>query len=249
MKISLITVVYNGEAFLSDCIQSVANQTYQNLEYIVIDGLSTDKTVSIIESNKNHVSQFISEKDDGLYDALNKGISLATGDIIGILNSDDMLATNNILDQVAQVFFKDDTIDGVYGDLNYIHPFTKKVVREWKSKPASFKDVESGWMPAHPTLYLKKELFEHYGKYALDMGTAADYDLILRFFHTHKINAAYLPSLMVNMRMGGVSNKTIKNILLAVKNDLRALFRNKIPNPFRVLLRKKLSKISQFKQF
>ena len=247
MKISIITVVYNADTFLKDCIQSVMEQTYSNIEYIVVDGGSTDNTISIVESYGALISHFISEKDGGLYDAINKGIKIASGDVIGILNADDMLASEKAIEQVAKAFEQDINTEGVYGDLNYVHPTKMRVVRAWKSKKANFKDIESGWMPAHPTLYLKKMLFEKYGNYALDMGTAADYDLIIRFFHKHKVSTAYLPYLMVNMRTGGVSNKSIKSLLLALVNDYKALKRNKIPNPLMVLLKKKFAKLSQFR--
>lgn len=247
MKISIITVVYNADTFLKDCIQSVIEQTYSNIEYIVVDGGSTDNTISIVESYGALISHFISEKDGGLYDAINKGIKLATGDVIGTLNADDVLADQNIIEQVVRAFKQNANIEGVYGDLNYVHPTKMNIVRAWKSKQANFNDIEDGWMPAHPTLYLKKMLFEKYGNYALDMGTAADYDLILRVFHKHKIAATYLPFLMVNMRTGGVSNKSIKSLLLALMNDYKALKRNKIPNPLMVLFRKKFAKLSQFR--
>lgn len=248
MKISIITVVYNADAFLKDCIQSVIEQTYSNIEYIIVDGGSTDRTISVIENYTNFIAHFISEKDDGLYDAINKGIKLATGEVIGILNADDMLAGKHTIEQVARAFEQNNT-DGVYGDLNYVHPTNMNVVRAWKSKQANFTDIEEGWMPAHPTLYLKKMLFEKYSNYALDMGTAADYDLILRFFHKHKITATYLPFLMVNMRTGGVSNKSIKSLFFALINDYKALKRNKIPRPLTVLFKKKFAKLNQFKSY
>jgi len=247
MKISIITVVYNADAFLKDCIKSVISQTYPNIEYIIVDGGSTDSTLSIINNYNSFITHFISEKDQGIYDAVNKGIKIATGDVIGVLNSDDVLADKNIIYQVVRAFKQNANTDGVYGDLNYVHPTKMHIVRAWKSKQANFKDIEKGWMPAHPTLYLKKMLFEKFGNYALDLGTAADYDLILRFFHQYRIKTSYLPILMVNMRMGGVSNKSMKSLLLALRNDYKALKRNKIPNALIVLFIKKFAKLSQFK--
>ncbi|QNR85319.1 glycosyltransferase [Pedobacter riviphilus] len=246
MKISLITVVYNGETFLQECFNSVIAQTYANVEYIVIDGGSTDRTLNIIQENRSAIDYFVSEKDKGLYDAINKGIERATGEVIGILNADDLFAHPDVLAAVAKTFIDQQEIDGLYGDLNYIHPTSHKIIRKWKSRQNTIQDFQKGWMPAHPTLYLKRSLFEKNGDYALDLGTAADYELILRYFYTHKIKAFYLPVLMVNMRTGGVSNQSLGSRISAFVNDYKALKRNKVPMPFWVLLKKKLSKLSQF---
>jgi glycosyltransferase involved in cell wall biosynthesis len=246
MKISLITVVYNGETFLQECFNSVIAQNYPDVEYLVIDGGSTDNTTRIIQENRSHIDYFLSEKDRGLYDAINKGIRQATGDVVGILNADDMFASADVLAAVAKTFTANPAIDGLYGDLNYIHPITHKIVRKWKSRSTSFQDLKSGWMPAHPTLYLKRALFVQHGAYSLDFGTAADYELILRYLYTHKIKTAYLPMLMVNMRMGGVSNHSIGSRIAALINDYKALKRNEIPWPFWVVLKKKISKLNQF---
>lgn len=246
MKISIITVIYNGEAYLRECIISIINQSYQNIEYIIIDGGSTDGTLLIIDEYRKHIHHLISEPDQGLYDAINKGIALASGEILGILNADDMLADKYVIEEIAKGFIENPAIDAVYGDLNYISPVNHKVLRNWRSKQASEKDIKQGWMPAHPTLYLRKTLFSKYGNYALDLGTAADYDLILRYFYTHKLKAIYLPLLVVKMRIGGVSNKDLASLLGAFKNDYKALKLNGIPYPVFVLLRKKLSKLSQY---
>jgi glycosyltransferase involved in cell wall biosynthesis len=246
MKISLITVVYNGEHFLQACFNSIKAQTYANVEYIVIDGGSTDSTLEIIQENRSAIDYFISEKDKGLYDALNKGIRKATGDVVGILNADDLFAGVDVLSAVAKTFIDRPEIDGLYGDLNYIHPKTHHIIRRWKSKQHSYSDLKKGWMPAHPTLYLKRSLFEKNGGYSLDLGTTADYELILRFFYTHKIEAVYLPVLMVNMRAGGVSNKSLRSRIAAFFDDYSALKRNHLSYPLFVLMRKKLSKLSQF---
>ena len=245
MKISLITVVYNGETYLEDCFQSVFAQTHPDVEYMVIDGGSTDGTLKIIEQHKNQISYFVSEPDRGLYDAINKGIAKATGDIVGILNADDTLASPEILAQVAAAFAEEEG-DAIYGDLHYVHPTSAKIIRKWKSKQARRSDIEKGWMPAHPTLYLKRTLFEKHGNYALDLGTAADYELILRFLYKNNLKAHYLPQLMVNMRTGGVSNRSIKSLLNALVNDYKAMKRNGIPSPVLALIMKKLSKLKQF---
>lgn len=246
MKISLITVVRNGELFLQNCFKSVIEQNYPQIEYIVVDGNSTDQTMDIIEQHKKHIDIIISEGDKGLYDAINKGISLASGEIVGLLNSDDMLADPTIIAEVAMLFKKNEGLQGVYGDLNYIHPDSGKIVRKWQSKQADRIDLIKGWMPAHPTLYLRRALFSKYGNYALDLGTAADYDLMLRYFYVHNLKMQYLPKLMVNMRTGGLSNGTLKALIMAVKHDLAALGRNKVPMPMIALLKKKLFKIKQF---
>lgn len=246
MKISLITVVYNGETFLQECFNSVVAQTYPDIEYLVVDGGSTDRTLNIIQENQSAIDYFVSEKDKGLYDAINKGIQSATGEVIGILNADDLFAHPDVLTTVAKIFIDQPKIDGLYGDLNYIHPTTHKIIRAWKSRQSTSADLKKGWMPAHPTLYLKKSLFEKNGNYALDLGTAADYELILRYFYTHKIEAVYLPVLMVNMRTGGISNQSLMSRISAFVNDYKALKRNKVPFPFFVVMRKKLSKLSQF---
>lgn len=246
MKISLITVVYNGETFLQECFDSVFSQTYADVEYLVIDGGSKDKTCTIIAANRDHIDYFVSESDQGLYDAINKGIQKSTGDVIGILNADDMFADAGVLTAVVETFKNQPETDGVYGNLNYIHPLNSKIIRKWQSREAGWKDLKQGWMPAHPTLYLKRSLFEKYGNYALDLGTTADYDLMLRFLYAHQVRTAYLPMLMVNMRMGGVSNKSFASRWAAMLNDYRSLKRNKLPNPLLVLLKKKWSKLSQF---
>lgn len=246
MKISIITVVFNGQLFLADCIKSVIAQTYQDIEYIVVDGGSTDGSLDIINQYKAHINQFVSEKDHGMYDALNKGIKMANGEVIGILNADDMLASADVIDNVAKSF-RDNITEGVYGDLNYVHPdHTTQIVRKWISKPFKPRDFELGWMPAHPTLYLKKHLFKNYGDYALDFGTAADYELMLRYFYFFKVNAVYLPKLMVNMRTGGMSNASLNHRYSALLNDYKALQVNKVAFPLLALFFKKISKITQF---
>lgn len=245
MKVSIITVVYNGEKYLADCMRSVIAQDYADIEYIVIDGGSTDGTLSIVENYKPHIAHFVSEKDRGMYDALNKGIALATGSLVGILNADDMLANPQVISKVVEHMAASGA-DGVYGNLNYIHPESRKIIRKWISKPFARKDIALGWMPAHPTLYLKKDLFERYGNYSLDFGTAADYELMLRFLYKHRVKAVFLDELMVNMRTGGMSNASMKQRYHALVNDYKAARTNGVSFPFVTILLKKLSKVSQF---
>jgi len=246
MKVSIITVVYNAEKYIQDCIESVINQTYPDIEYIVIDGASTDNSLSIIKKYKSNISHFVSEKDKGIYDAINKGLSISSGEIIGVLNADDMLASTDVITAIVKHFAIHQP-DAVYGNLNYVDAGDiTKITRKWVSKQFARKDIEMGWMPAHPTFYVKRELFEKYGNYSLDFGTAADYELMIRFLYHFQINAIFLNCLIVNMRVGGVSNSSSKQRYLALKNDYSAMKTNKIPHPLITLLFKKLSKIPQY---
>lgn len=246
MKISIITVVYNAEKYIQDCIQSVINQTYPNIEYIVIDGASTDSSLAIINKYSDKITHFVSEKDKGIYDAINKGLKIATGEIVGLLNADDMLASVEVVAEIVKCF-ESKQPDAVYGNLNYVEAEnTDKITRKWRSKQFVRKDIEKGWMPAHPTFYVKRELFEKYGNYSLDFGTAADYELMIRFLYQFQINAIFLDQLIVNMRVGGVSNSSSTQRYLALKDDYRAMKKNAIPHPIITLLFKKLSKIPQY---
>ncbi len=246
MKITIITVVYNGEKFLAGCIDSVIGQTHQDIEYIVVDGNSTDSTPKIIAEKRNAISKLITEPDNGMYDAINKGLKVATGNIIGLLNADDIIADETIVAQVAKAFEQNVNLDGVYGDLDYIHPKSGRVLRRWRSKQADFKDLLKGWMPAHPTFYLKRSLINRYGNYSLNFGTAGDYEFMLRYLFAHKAVCKYLPILMVKMRQGGISNQSFGSRISALKNDYKALKANKVPLPFLVLLFKKINKLRQY---
>ncbi|MFD0941951.1 glycosyltransferase family 2 protein [Pedobacter boryungensis] len=245
LKVSLITVVYNGEKYIEDCVKSVISQKYNDIEYIVIDGESTDSTLAILEKHKSNIDIFVSEKDKGMYDALNKGIILATGDIIGILNADDMLANTDVISNIVSCF-KQTSSDAVYGNLNYISPDSNQIVRKWKSKQFTKKDIELGWMPAHPTLYIKKELFNRLGHYSLNFGTAADYELMLRYLYRFQINAVFLNQLIVKMRTGGMSNASFRHRYHALINDYKAIKANKVSFPLITILLKKMSKIRQY---
>ncbi|RZL57735.1 MAG: glycosyltransferase [Pedobacter sp.] len=246
MKITIITVVYNAEKHLRDCIESVLAQNYQDLEYILIDGNSSDGTYQIAQEYEDRISILVSEPDNGMYDALNKGIALATGEVIGILNADDILATEDVVSEIVKKF-QELNVDAVYGDLNYVAQDNVTVVhRKWRSAPARPRDLALGWMPAHPTLYIKSTLFDKFGGYKLSYGSAADYELMLRYFYKHQINTAYLPKLMVNMRNGGMSNQSTKHRYAAFLNDYAALKQNQVPIPLFALFLKKIRKIKQF---
>jgi glycosyltransferase involved in cell wall biosynthesis len=246
MKISIITVCYNSAATIADTIMSISKQTYPNIEYIVVDGLSKDNTVEIIQKNEGVISKWISEKDNGIYDAMNKGIAMATGDVIGILNADDVYADNNVLDDVMKAF-NDETISGVYGDLKYVQQNDlSKVIRFWKSgtyRPGKFLE---GWMPPHPTFYVRKKVYDEFGVFRTDMPSASDYEFMLRVIHVKNIKLAYIPKVFVLMREGGLSNRSLQHRLNANRDDRRAWTVNGVQPKFYTLLMKPLSKILQF---
>lgn len=203
MKISIITVVWNNVNTIKDAIESVLNQTYKNIEYIIIDGGSTDGTIEVIQSYGNKINKFVSERDEGIYDAMNKGIKLATGDVIGILNSDDFYKSNDVLETVAKEFMVKD-IDCLYGDLEYVDQSnTSKVVRYWKSKPYRKGLFQKGWHPPHPTFFVKREIYHKYGMFNTNFKIAADYELMLRFLEKYQIKSSYIPKVLVSMRLGG----------------------------------------------
>jgi glycosyltransferase len=246
LKISVLTVSYNAEKYLDATINSVLSQSYPNVEYIIIDGNSSDNTVSIIKKYEDKITRWVSEKDRGMFDALNKGISMATGDVIGMLHTDDFYPNTEVLKQVAAAFEQSDA-EVVYGDLEYVHPTeTDKVYRNWKGKSFRRNRFLWGWMPAHTTFYIKKNTISRFGEYNLDFKTAADYEFMLRYLYKNKVKAHYLPILLVKMRTGGMSNSNIKNRIAANKNDRLAMKANGIPFPFIVSLLKPLSKLHQY---
>jgi len=215
MKVSIITVVYNNKNTIKDTIESVLNQIYKNIEYIIVDGASTDGTVEVIKSYGDKIDKFISEPDNGIYDAMNKGLKLATGEVVGILNSDDVYADNKVIETVANTFQKCDC-NATYGDLVYVDKEDlDEVVRYWKSKSFEKGSFQKGWHPAHPTFFVKKEIYDRYGLFNLDFKIAADYELMLRFMERYNISTHYIPEVLVKMRVGGESNRSIKNILKA----------------------------------
>ncbi len=246
MKISLITVTFNAGEFLEECIQSVINQNYKNLQYIIVDGGSTDKTLSIINKYKEHVTLFIPGPDRGIYDAMNKGINSADGEVIGVLNADDFFADKDVLLSIANEF-KSSNAGIIYGDLWYVgRNNPEKVIRKWISGNFERLKMQYGWMPAHPTFYAKKTLFEQYGLYDLSYKTAADYDLMLRFLYKYQTTSSYLHKVFVKMRIGGVSNKLLINRFNATLNDRKAMENNGIAFSWLLILMKPFRKIEQF---
>jgi len=244
LKISLITVVYNAENTIKRCIESVIEQNHPNIEYIIIDGGSTDGTLQIIDNYKSQINFFLSEKDKGIYDAMNKGIKFATGDIVGTLNSDDVFAYKEVLSCVAEAFDKQNT-DIIYGDLDYVNP-KGSIVRKWYAGKYIDNLFNWGWMPPHPTFYCKRGLFESLGPFDLQYGTAADYELMSRFIHFNKVKVYYLHKTMVKMNVGGVSNMTYRNRYDAWQNDYKAMRKNGVLFPLIAIIMKPLRKIIQY---
>lgn len=247
MKVSIITATYNSAETITSCMGSVLNQSYSDIEYIIMDGGSEDDTTKIIaKAAKLHANIiFKSEPDKGIYDALNKGIARATGSIIGFVHSDDYLANTDVISGIVEAFDTENA-DGVYGDLHYVaFENTDKIIRNWVSKPYKEKLLKKGWMPAHPTLFLKKEIYDTYGLFSMSYKIAADYDFILRVFQQKNLKFFYLEKTIIKMRVGGASNKSLKNIVQKTKEDYKAIKNNKIGG-FGTILLKNVTKIKQF---
>lgn len=227
MKISIVTVSYNSEKTIKDTIESVLNQTYSNIEYILIDGQSKDNTIDIIkDSERNFLGKgtefkWISEKDNGIYDAINKGIKIATGDVVGILNSDDYYYDNNVVNDIIEAF-KNNTIDCIYGNLVYIDPDSEKVTRRWTSKDFVKGLFQKSWTPAHPTFYCKREIYNQYGLYRTDFKIAADVELMYRYLEKNSVVSKYVNRYIVTMRQGGVSSSGLKSTITITKEMKQA---------------------------
>lgn len=244
MKVSIITATYNSEDTIADAIYAINSQTYNNIEHIIIDGASTDNTLEIANKLKTNSTKIISEPDKGIYDALNKGIKLATGEIIALLHADDIYAGNDIIEN-AVTLFKVAKTDSIYADLQYVAKSNiNNIIRYWKSGSFEYKKLFKGWMPPHPTFIIKKEIYNKYGLFDTNFRIAADYDIVLRFLGKHKITTSYLPEVMTKMRVGGESNKSIKNIIKKMKEDAKALRKNGFPS-WRIVFMKNVSKIPQ----
>lgn len=248
MKVSIITVTLNSAKYLADCICSVQEQDYKHIEHIIIDGKSTDGTVSIIKQYEDGIAYWVSETDKGMYDAINKGMQMATGEVIGILNSDDMLDNKHVIFDIVKTFLAKKT-DAVYGDLDFVDKEnTSHILRSWKGKAYHRARFHLGWMPAHPTFYVKRKLIEQFGGYETHYFTAADYEFMCRYLYQHRLKAEYLPKLFVRMRVGGASNINLKQRLRANRRDYLAMKRNGIPLAFIASVLKPLLKIGQFKR-
>lgn len=244
--VSIVTGTYNSATFVSDCVKSVHKQDYKNIEHVIIDGDSKDETVTIIKNTPNRIGQLVSEKDDGIYDAMNKGLKKANGEILGILNSDDFYNSNKVISQVVDAF-KDPNIDCVYGDLLYVNQDnTDKIVRKWITGSYTTGSFQKGWHPAHPSFFVRKSVYDKYGYFDLKFGLAADFELMLRFLEKYKVKSTYLPIPMVRMRLGGATNKSIKNILKGNQECIAAFKNNNIKVPAFYPVVRLVPKLKQF---
>lgn len=245
MKLSIVTAVFNRVHTIADALASVQAQSYGSVEHVIQDGGSSDGTLNLIKARATDTTRLVSEPDSGIYDAINKGISRASGDVVGLMHSDDFFAHDRVLERIAAMF-QDRDIDGVYGDLDYVSATnTRKVIRHWRSGPYRRELLRRGWMPPHPTLYLRREVFETWGLYDPDFRIAADYDAMLRYLWTGHARLAYLPEVLVKMRVGGASNRSLKHIIQKSREDYQALRRNGVGGAG-VLFAKNTSKLRQF---
>ncbi|WP_448873260.1 glycosyltransferase family 2 protein [Desulfobulbus propionicus] len=222
VKVSVVTVTWNCADTLGDCLDSVARQSWLDREHVVIDGASTDGTLALLKTRRDQLAVLVSEPDKGMYDALNKGIAQSSGDVIGLLHSDDCFTDETVLARVAEVF-ADPAVDACYGDLEYVAAADMaQVVRYWQSGAYKAEKFYWGWMPPHPTFFVRRRVYEQFSGFNLDMGTAADYELMLRLLLKHRISAAYIPKVLVKMRVGGMSNVSLQNRLAANRMDRKA---------------------------
>jgi glycosyltransferase involved in cell wall biosynthesis len=245
MKISVITATYNSASTLRDTLDCIARQTHPDIEHIIVDALSKDATLEIVKQFP-HVAKTVSEKDRGLYDAMNKGVRLATGEVIGILNSDDFYTSEKVLEKVAEAF-ADPKVEAVYGDLQYVRQDdVTKVKRTWKAGQYKKKHFHYGWMPPHPTFFVRRDLYSKAGLFNITLRTSADYELMLRMMVKHNANVRYIPEVLVKMRDGGQSNASLGNRLRANREDYEAWKLNDLKPYFFTRWLKPLRKVFQF---
>jgi glycosyltransferase involved in cell wall biosynthesis len=245
LKFSIVTAVYNRRETIGDSIRSLQRQKYSNFEHVIVDGSSTDGTLDVIKTLADHRTKIQSQADEGIYDALNKGVLRSQGDIIGLLHSDDIFASPNTLIWVARAFERPGVL-GVYGDLQYVSASEpSRVIRHWRAGEYSRSRLHLGWMPPHPTLFLRKEVFEKWGGYDSSYKISADYDAMLRWLNLGQIELAYEPNVLVKMRVGGASNQSIRQILTKSCEDYRALRTNNVGGLFTLAL-KNFGKVGQF---
>ena len=248
MKISIITVTFNSVSVINDCLASVKAQKYDDIDHIVIDGASTDGTLSLLESKREQFATLISESDKGTYDAMNKGINVARGDIIGFLNSDDFYKNNEVISTVAKEFEKDSSLDACYADLIIVGQFnTSKIIRYVKSNQFKSGLFSKGWCPPHPTFFVRRSVYESLGNFDLNYHIASDVDLMMRFLEIHKIKSRYIPEVWVKMRNRGHSNQNLKNIWLQNIEIFNSFRKNGLSvNPISFFVYKIISRFKQF---
>jgi len=245
VSISVITAVYNRRDTIAQALDSVLAQNYPSVELVVIDGGSTDGTKDVLERYRSRVSVMVSERDEGIYDALNKGVRLARGDVVGFLHADDLYASTDALANIATAF-RDPSVDAAYADLVYVRKEdVSKVVRQWTAGPYDTAALLRGWMPPHPTFYVRKSVYERLGGFDTQYRIAADYDSIVRFLFVGRIKAAYVAQTVVRMRVGGASNRSLKNLIRKSSEDYRIVRAHRLGGLLTVL-RKNVSKIGQF---
>lgn len=248
MRVSIITVAYNSAATIRDTIESVINQTYPDIEYIVVDGVSKDNTIDIVKEYEPEFKgrmRWISEPDNGLYDAMNKGFAMATGKIVGIINSDDLFSDKQAVEKVVCKFKMNDPVDCVFADLFYVaQNDTNKIVRYWKT--GKKKSFAKGWHPAHPTFYVKKEIYDRCGTFDLQFKLAADFELMLRLVEKDRISMVYLPEPLVKMRLGGATSKNLTNIKKGNLECIQAFRKNEIKVSVLYPLYRLLPKLKQY---
>ncbi len=245
MKFTIITPAYNSQSTISDTMNSILSQTYDDVEHIIIDGGSTDNTLKIIENSGFDVKVY-SESDNGIYDAMNKGIKKASGDIIGILNSDDLYFDSNVLQTVAEAFERNE-VPCVYGDLVYVDKDnTSRIIRYWKSSPYKLGSFKKGWHPPHPSFFVRKKVYEKYGLFREDMRIAADFEFMLRILEKYQLPSFYIDRVLVKMRLGGESNRSIKNMIKGNRDYKRAFLVNGYKIPKFYTVRRLMPKLLQF---
>jgi glycosyltransferase involved in cell wall biosynthesis len=246
LRVSIITICYNSAETIETTIRSVIVQDYQYIEYIIVDGHSTDNTLEIINRYKKNSAVVVSEKDEGIYFAINKGIALATGDVVAILHADDFYADNNVISRVVQAF-ETKKVDTVYGDLQYVdRHLSTKVVRNWNAGAYDPDLFLKGWMPPHPAFFVKRACYKAYGAFNTILRSSADYELMLRLLYKHRCSVFYIPEVLVKMRVGGQSNKSLWNRIHANREDKKAWQLNGLKPNFFTFIQKPLSKLKQW---
>jgi len=243
MKISVVTAIYNREATISRAMESFQQQNWQDKQQIIVDGASTDRTIEIVQNFANEKSVVVTERDNGIYDAINKGIALATGDVVGLLHSDDYFAHSSVLAQIAGAF-EDPELDIVYADAGFFSPGQPgRVTRRYNSGRFNSSRIRNGWMPAHTTMYARRRVFEKYGNYRDEFRIAADFEFIARTFGSGEIKSLYIPNIWMMMQTGGASTGGLKSKLLLNREVLKACRMNDIPTSYARLLSKYPEKI------